>query len=108
MKTSSQWCVLNLCECGCGTQIPALTTRKTLARFVKGHHFRVLKPTRTHGRSQTREYKREMGRKHYHPGRTYGLTKDEYAALLDATNGLCPICARALAHPHIDHDHKTG
>jgi hypothetical protein len=42
--------------------------------------------------------------------REYGLTHDEFLALLDAQGGVCAICGngeqrRALA---VDHDHETG
>lgn len=42
--------------------------------------------------------------------RKYGLTHDEYQALLEAQGGVCAICGngaqqRSLA---VDHDHETG
>lgn len=41
--------------------------------------------------------------------RFYGLTESDYAALLDAQNGLCAICQDPLGEkPQIDHCHETG
>lgn len=49
------------------------------------------------------------------PGRNlrerYGLTMDDYAAMLAAQLGGCAICrkpARAKSRLFVDHDHKTG
>ena len=42
-----------------------------------------------------------------HLVRTYGLTEDDVAAMLQAQNGVCAIC-RAADAIHIDHDHATG
>jgi hypothetical protein len=41
--------------------------------------------------------------------KTYGLTPDQYQAMLDAQNGLCAICHEAADHKlHVDHSHQTG
>lgn len=43
--------------------------------------------------------------------RTYGLTADQYAALLAAQNGACAICQKARGITRrlaVDHDHDTG
>lgn len=39
---------------------------------------------------------------------SYGLTKDEYNALLEACGGSCEICQKAPERLVIDHDHDTG
>jgi Recombination endonuclease VII len=48
--------------------------------------------------------------------KTYGMTADEYDAMLAAQGGVCAICGKAERAPRIratrqlsvDHDHKTG
>jgi len=37
----------------------------------------------------------------------YGITHEQYAALLESQDGLCALC-RERAAVDIDHDHKTG
>ena len=41
---------------------------------------------------------------------TYGLTVDEYDALLEVEDGTCWICGGRSGEKHlaVDHDHKTG
>jgi len=41
----------------------------------------------------------------------YGITESQFAKLVEAQGGECPICKRALGSGksvHIDHDHLTG
>ena len=39
----------------------------------------------------------------------YGITSDEYIAMVKDQRGLCAICDRPMTrHPHVDHDHDTG
>lgn len=40
--------------------------------------------------------------------RNYGLSPEQYRALVDATGGRCPICKRKPSSWHVDHNHKTG
>jgi hypothetical protein len=40
--------------------------------------------------------------------KTYGLTPEQYGAMLGQQDGRCAICTQAMAEPHIDHDHNTG
>ena len=39
---------------------------------------------------------------------TFGLSPDEYRALVASNEGLCPICKREPKRWVIDHNHKTG
>lgn len=42
---------------------------------------------------------------------TYGITREEYDAILEAQGGKCAICRRATGASRnlsVDHDHKTG
>lgn len=40
--------------------------------------------------------------------REYGLTLEQFDAMLTAQSGLCAICGRSMTPPHVDHDHTTG
>lgn len=39
--------------------------------------------------------------------RYYGLSLEEWDALLIAQSGRCAICNDPMQKPHVDHDHKT-
>lgn len=43
-----------------------------------------------------------------HLSSTYGMSVDEYDALLEKQGGVCPLCQRELKRPSIDHCHSTG
>ena len=46
-----------------------------------------------------------------HLRRKFGITLDEYGALLQAQRGVCAICGRLPREDsslHVDHDHETG
>lgn len=71
-------------------------------------------------KSRNREKTLEYNRTHYHRSgvhyRRYGLTKEQFDALLQSQQGVCAICqqpetviVRGRLRPlHIDHDHTTG
>lgn len=40
--------------------------------------------------------------------REYGLTLEQFEAMLTAQSGRCAICKVEMTEPHVDHDHKTG
>lgn len=47
----------------------------------------------------------------HHIKTTYGITADEYQALMDSQGGRCAICGHANGKRRrlsVDHDHKTG
>lgn len=49
-------------------------------------------------------------RRDANPGRDFGMTAEQYAVLVAASNGRCAICDRSpgKTRHHIDHDHDTG
>ena len=47
-------------------------------------------------------------RRREHLRYTYGLTVEQFDAMLVAQAGRCDICARPMKSPHIDHDHGSG
>src|SRR5204862_7451311 len=66
-------------------------------------------------RARQREYKKRPERKaadrEYHLKRTYGITIEQYDAMLEAQGGVCMICKEPRPEErtlHVDHDHKTG
>lgn len=40
--------------------------------------------------------------------RSFGLTEESYAALLEQQQQRCAICQQVVSKPYIDHDHSTG
>ncbi len=59
--------------------------------------------------NQRPERKRALRDGYYR--RTYGLSADDFDAMLDAQDGGCAICRQKperLASLHVDHDHGTG
>lgn len=47
----------------------------------------------------------------YHLQRTYGLTLEQYAAMVEAQGGVCAICGKPPPGKFplcVDHDHDTG
>jgi hypothetical protein len=62
-------------------------------------------PTR---KLRQRAYRRESQRKD-HLKYYYGITVEEYNAILKRQNGRCRICkCKPKGHLHVDHNHKTG
>ena len=46
-----------------------------------------------------------------HRLRKYGVTREDYASMMDSQGGVCVICAKGCdTHGHlcVDHDHATG
>lgn len=55
--------------------------------------------------------KGKLAKRFYYIKKMYGLTKDEWLALLEKQNNKCKICdtySDDLGFFHTDHDHKTG
>jgi len=51
---------------------------------------------------------RSEQRGHHRRLHEYGLTFEEYSALLDEQEGRCAICREEFeGAPHVDHDHET-
>ena len=58
--------------------------------------------------AQVRESRaRQGGSRKYHLKRRYGLSPEQFDALLAQQGFLCPICLKRAA-VHVDHDHSTG
>lgn len=38
----------------------------------------------------------------------YGLTLEQWHAMLVAQSGRCAVCVEPMRDPHTDHDHETG
>jgi Autographiviridae endonuclease VII len=66
-------------------------------------------------RAKQRRYvesgKKAFWNRRYHLKRTYGMTLDDYDAMLLSQNGVCAICGKPRPEDrtlHVDHDHETG
>ncbi|MCY7366511.1 MAG: endonuclease VII domain-containing protein [Frankiaceae bacterium] len=69
-----------------------------LTAYCKPCHNAKSKETYTRLYGSTREY---------HLRRRYGITGDEFRALVEAQGGVCALCQERKAQ-HVDHDHLTG
>src|SRR4051812_27777463 len=57
---------------------------------------------------KTRESReRAGGSRGYHLKRRYGITREQFAGMVEQQGGLCAICGIRSAE-HVDHDHMTG
>jgi DNA repair exonuclease SbcCD ATPase subunit len=63
---------------------------------------------------ETLAVKQKENQHRYRLSEVYGITEEEYAALLSAQGGKCAVCggdnssSRLSTHLFVDHDHKTG
>lgn len=67
-------------------------------------------PERARQRSRAFEARHPNRSKHYMLKHHYGLTRNEFDAILKGQNNLCKLCQLPFATdemPHVDHDHKT-
>lgn len=44
----------------------------------------------------------------YHSMHRYGISSEEKKKMIEAQNGMCPICQMVPNSWHIDHNHETG
>ncbi len=85
------------------------TCQKEAARGRYAHQADVIKVQRKQHYQQNRGRILDRLRE-----RVYGLTAEQFAALLDAQGGRCAICKTTEPVPgkagtwHVDHDHATG
>jgi hypothetical protein len=70
---------------------------------------RSIESHRRHRAKQDPEQKREQYRR-YNLKKNYGISAEEYAAMLAAQHGLCAICGKPPGRKRlaVDHDHETG
>lgn len=102
---------------GCGETKPIddyyLTTNRYGKKYPTARCKRCHVEYTTAWRKQNPDKVREIGERHAAKKRftrlqrEYGLTPDEYVAMVDACGGRCAICD--LSKPlDVDHDHDTG
>lgn len=69
-------------------------------------------PDRVNAYRRARRLEPEVKRRERagHLMRKFGITIDQYGAMLEAQNGVCAICGRVPGEIslHVDHDHSTG
>lgn len=67
-----------------------------------------LQGTRRRVCDRCRKQQRRATARRNHVARTYGLTPDDYARLLEHQDGRCAICRGSRTYElHVDHDHTT-
>lgn len=109
--------VLWKCMCDCGNHSIVQSGKlRSKSQISCGclKKTRLADLTRTHGKSQTKEYRSEQD--HLKRFRKYGLSLDEYNKLKESQNFRCAICgvipdgnsSRADDGFNIDHSHVTG
>src|SRR5688572_2844592 len=62
-------------------------------------------------RNRRRNYEQHLTRtREAHLKRKYGISQQEYEALLEQQSGVCAICCNPPGRRrlHVDHDHSTG
>lgn len=90
-------------------KVPAEKKRAYRQQYWAENRARLLPDQRERGRRNYQakpEQYRARNRKHRI--RSYGLTLDQYDAMLTAQNGCCLICEQRMTRPAIDHCHTTG
>lgn len=92
---------------------PACKETKPLAEFYSGGKGTYCKPCTKADvlrwvRENPERFRRTQRRSMLK--RKYGMTEDDYDAMLAAQGGCCPICNATLAEVvvNVDHDHGTG
>lgn len=77
-------------------------------------YFESEKGREVHRLSNAKYHRTERGqvmRRKHHLKRNYGITLEQFAALIEKQKGLCDCCGDVLGEPkqtHVDHDHETG
>lgn len=101
--------------CSSGSSPPDETleqARKRKTRERMRDYMRDYRSGVRRNRPKTEEEKKlQIRNSHLH--RTYGITPEQYDAILDSQHGHCAICGDIEPggkgkHFHIDHDHVTG
>lgn len=59
-------------------------------------------------RKDNPDYHAAYVKKHAYRIKKYGLTQDDYDAMLQDQRGACAICNEPMDKPHVDHNHTTG
>lgn len=98
-------------HCNCGVELVPENMYAKVRGICKTCHKKRCAENR---RNLPAEAKKEMYRRQTERLRDkgwaywkYGITLDQYAAMLEAQNGLCALCEQREPK-HIDHCHETG
>jgi len=110
-RTDAPKAVINkvgkLCECGCGQ--PTKSKGSNVSRFIKGHCARKYKVAELRDAKTADAF--------YCLKRKYGISYEDYYALLNAQSNACAICktdnpGNTRGGPNVrfavDHSHETG
>ncbi len=98
------------CVCDCGKELDAATGWLRSGRYKScGCYSADMARTRLTVHGKSKQYEHERGT---YVLRKYGLTAEQYNAMLDSQNSKCPICGYKFGQKkgdvHVDHNHTTG
>lgn len=82
--------------------------REKIREYYRSYRakFKTSEERKEYWRRWRAEYKEKQRFNFIH--RRYGLSREEYEALIESQGNLCPITLEPLTDPVIDHDHDTG
>lgn len=81
--------------------------RRSQCRSCRNERSKATNRARYHADREFRERSARTTRNAAYK-RRYGITADEFDAMVERQGGLCAICREAMTQPHLDHDHTTG
>ena len=61
-----------------------------------------------HNESKEQRERRKLLNSHAHMKRKYGLTTEQFSAMITEQDNRCKICTCEMEDPQIDHNHSTG
>ena len=96
-ERSKKYYYNNKAKCSASSRAYVLKNKEKIRLYLKGYGMKYKKPVHSARR-----------RSAYLLMRTYGLTMEQFDAMIIGQLGRCGVCGDALKKPCVDHDHKTG
>ena len=119
LKPLSEYYAAKGCKDGLRGDCKSCFAERAKARYaeksdeIKAYVNAWRRDNREHVRAWQRQYNagRKRENRDTHLRRTFGITLEDFEAMLSAQGGGCAICGRAAPEGtslHVDHDHETG